>query len=177
MLTIIVEAIGDYLGKKNISNFALYNFFSAFEFVFYFFVLSRIIVHPKARKVTSTLTWIYPIIAAVNILFIQKINNFHTITYSLGSLGIVSVSIYYFYELFQMQHSVSLGREPAFWIVTGLLFFYTCAFPLLGFVNFISGAPKFIERNLAAILSVMNVFLYLMFTIAFLCRINIRKST
>jgi hypothetical protein len=44
-------------------------------------------------------------------------------------------------------------------------------------VNFMNSAPQIIIRNLMNILMIINVLSYSLFTIAFLCRIRIRKST
>jgi hypothetical protein len=175
-LTLVIEAIGSYLTNHDRTNIPLYNFFSVFEFVFYFFLLREIISNKRIRKFTLYLFWIYPLLSTINILFVQKISQFHTMTYSLGCLLVVFISIFYFFELFQMKQSIKLSRDPAFWICSGLLFFYSCTFPLFGLLNFLNNAPLFIDRNLGSILTIMNVLLYLLFTIALLCRISIRKS-
>jgi hypothetical protein len=67
-------------------------------------------------------------------------------------------------------------KEPAFWICSGLLFFYTCSFPLFGLWNHLHGLPRIILRNLAAVMQFLNVLLYSLFSIAFLCRIRIQKK-
>jgi hypothetical protein len=98
-------------------------------------------------------------------------------TYALGCLLIAVICIYYFFELFQMSHSINLIRQPAFWICSGLLFFYCCSFPLYGLLNFLKKVPDFIRESIGVIILLLNVFLYSSFTIAFLCRIRGRNST
>jgi hypothetical protein len=78
--------------------------------------------------------------------------------------------------LFQSRYSVSLLRQPPFWICSGLLFYYTCSFPLQSLQNFIHALPNVILQNLLIIFILLNCFLYLSFTIAYLCRLKIRKS-
>jgi hypothetical protein len=103
---------------------------------------------------------------------------FHTVTYSLGCIIIVALSIYYFFELFQRTSAVNLLRQPAFWICSGLLFYYTCTFPLYGFNNIVtSSLPNPVIQNLFIVFQLLDVLLYLSFTIAFLCRLRVRKST
>jgi len=174
-ITFVIECISAYMSSQNLHNITLYNFFSVFEMVFYFFVLSEVILKKSIKKIVRSLIWIYPLIFLFNIFFIQT-ENFHSMTYALGCLLIVTICIYYFFELFQLSHSVSLLHEPAFWICSGLLFFYTVSFPIFGLVNFLERMPRFILNNLTAILTVMNVSLYSLLTIALLCRIRIRKS-
>lgn len=177
LATIIVEAIGNYLGSKGKSNIVIYNFFTVFEFCFYLWVISLIISNKQVKKITRGTALLYMLIAVINIIFIQKMNAFHSVTYAFGCLLIVAFCIYYFLELFKLPKSVKLKNNPAFWICSGLLFFYCCGFPLFGMANFLSGISKLIIRNFLSIIIILNIFLYSLFTIAFLCRIKTRKYT
>jgi hypothetical protein len=177
LATLLAELLGLYLQTKRQNNVTLFNFFTAFEFCFYLWIISLIISDHKIKKIIKATTVIYAIASLTNILFIQKIKTFHTITYSLGCLLIVSFCIYYFLELFRLPKSVKLKNDPAFWLCSGLLFYYCCGFPLLGLVNFVNAFPKLVLKNFRTILTILNIFLYSLFTIAFLCRIKTRKYT
>ena len=177
LATLAVESLGVYLSSIGKPNVWLYNFFTVFEFCFYLFVISRIVNNIQVKKNIRVTQILYAVIAIVNIIFIQKMKVFHTVTYALGCLLVVVFCIYYYFELFKNPKSVKLKNNPAFWICSGLLFFYCCGFPLYGLTNFISGISKLIIRNFFAIIIILNIFLYSLFTIAFLCRIKIRKYT
>lgn len=173
--TLIVEILGTYLASVGKSNLWLYNFFTVVEFSFYLWIISLIINNRLIKKITRAVLILYAMAATVNIIFIQEMKFFHTTTYSIGCLLIVGVCIYYFFELFKLPKSVKLKNSPAFWICSGLLFFYCCGFPLFGLSNFLSGISKLIIKNFYAIIIILNIFLYSLFTIAFLCRLKIRK--
>jgi hypothetical protein len=175
-ISLFTECLGFYLWNAGRETYQLYNVFTVLEFCFYLFVIGKIVEKTRAKKIIYITLFAYMLIAGVNILFFQK-NTFHSITYSLGCLLIVSVCIYYFFELFQAPRFINLVREPAFWISSGLLFYYSCSFPLLGVINFLNGIPDFLLKNMQTILTIMNILLYSLFTIAFLCRIRIRKYT
>ncbi len=167
-VTLVAEFTGSYLsfiGKKN--NF-IYSFFTVVEFCFYMFLISLIINNPKAKKIIRVSAIFYCIISISNILFYQGIDTFHTITYCLGCLAIVAVCIYYFFELFRSPKSVKLSKDPAFWICSGLLFFYCCGFPLYAFINF-WGQIRIVADGFDDLITILNIFLYSLFTIAFLC--------
>jgi hypothetical protein len=176
MLTLVVEIIGWQLSEKVQNNADLYNFFSLSAFTYYMSLIIEVVHSKKAKRAILMVMTLYVIISLVNILFVQKIDNFHTMTYSIGCLLIVVVSIYYFYELLQVPRSIDLKREPAFWIVAGLLFFYICTLPILGVLNYLFSIPGVIGRSLEQIISILNVLLYSLFTIGFLCRISFRRS-
>jgi hypothetical protein len=116
-------------------------------------------------------------VAGLNILFIQKINNFHTVTYSLAGVLVVAFCVFYFFELFQRPQSINLSRNPDFWICSGLLFYFSCTFPIYGMANSIRTFPLFILNNLNTIFNVLDILLYTSLTIAFLCRLRTRKSS
>lgn len=174
-VTLIVEIAGWWFTEHNMETAAFYNFFSLFEFVFYMYVLKNIILSQRIKTVISYTIIIYSVLTLINIFFIQKINTFHTLTYSIGCLLIVIISMYYFFELFKSPSAVNLKKEPAFWIASGLLFFYTCTLPFFGLANYINSVLPVLVRNFKSILSMLNVLLYSLFTVAFLCRIKMRK--
>ena len=176
MLTLVVEILGWQLSEHGKHNTDLYNFFSVAAFTYYMYLLMEVVYSRRAKRNILYTMSLYAIISLGNILFVQKINSFHTMTYSLGCLLIVVVSMYYFYELLQVPRSIDLKKEPVFWIAAGLLFFYICTLPVLGVLNYLFSIPGVIGRSLEDIISILNVLLYSLFTIGFLCRINFRRS-
>jgi hypothetical protein len=168
LATLVGEFVASYLGYLGKNNVFIYNFFSVVEFCFYMLLVSNIIHTNKAKRIIRICSLLYAVIAISNILFFQGMKVFHTITYCLGCLLIVGVCIYYFFELFRSPKSIKLSRDPAFWICSGLLFFYCCGFPLYAFVNF-WGQSEFMARSFGNIFTILNIFLYSLFTIAFLC--------
>lgn len=176
LATMIIEYVALYLASVGKTNLWVYNFFTVIEFCFYLIILRQIIKAVWVRKAILWMIIIYPLIASINIVFFQGMNSLHTITYSLGCLLIVSVCIYYFFELFKYPKFISLANSPSFWICSGLLFFYCCSFPLFALINYWSNISPIIIENFAVIFTILNVFLYSLFMIAFLCRIN-RKYT
>ncbi len=169
LLTFLVEAYASYLSTINKPNIVIYNFFSAFEFSFYLFWISYLFRNQKVKKLSRLCVVLYSCAATINILFIQGVDAFHTTSYAAGCLVLVAFCIYYFYELFKFPGAGKLERNPAFWISTGLLFFYCCGFPLWGLMNFWSGKLKYLIENLAMITNILNSLLYSLFTIAYLC--------
>ena len=177
ILSFLVEIIGEFRSDKRLNNSLMYSLFTGFEFTFYIWVIREIVQNEKAKRVIFYILLIFPFLDLVNIFLIQGIGHFHTITYSLGCLLIVLLCIYYFFELFQSPNSVNLLQQPAFWICSGLMFFYCCSFPIFGLSNFLLSLPRVIIRHINTIITLLNVFLYSMFTLAFLCRFRTMKSS
>jgi hypothetical protein len=176
LLTVVVGGYITYLSFHGKDNTTLFNFYTTVGFCFYFFVIAQIIHNRKIKKIIFYILFIYPIVAVCNIFIVQKINILLSVSYSLGCLLIAVFCVYYFLELFQLTNSINLLRQPSFWICSGLLFYYSCSFPLFGLIGFLKSPPKIIANNLEIISNILDCCLYSSFTIAFLCRIKIRKS-
>lgn len=168
LLTVVIEVSSTEL-KKHLNVVLLYNFFTAFEFAFYLLVTMFIVKIPLAKKIILYTIGIYALMVVVNVFYIQ-VHHFHTITYSIGCLLIVGACIYYLFEIFQTPQAIKLWKEPAFWICTALLFYYCCTFPLVGLWNQFHGLPRVIVKNIRTILTLLNILLYSLFSLAFLCR-------
>jgi len=176
LLTVLVEIVGWQTAlhkQKNISIW-VYNFFVIVSFDYYLFILKNFIRSLKAKKIILYSLWIYPVVALIDIFFIQ-LNEFHSFTFALGCLLIVSVCIYYYFELFRQPQFVNLLHEQAFWITSGLLFFHCCTFAFFSLMNSLYKATKLLQ-NLNDILKVVLFLFYLMFAIGFLCRLKLRKT-
>lgn len=174
--SLVIEAVAAWMISKNISTTLLFNLASTIEITFYLWILRSIVRGGILKKILLILIVLYPILSFADILFIQGKEDFHSIGYALGCLLIVFFSIMFFYQLFAKPKAVILAKEPDFWICTGLLLFYSVTFPLFASANLMKSFPPILANNVQYILIVLNVFLYLLFSIAFLCRIKIKKS-
>ena len=92
-----VELYAIYLWNFRDYTASIYNFFTLFEFGFYFFVLRGIIRSKAMKRIILAAAFIYIPVSILNIVFIQGLNTFHTVTYSLGCLLIISFSMFYFF--------------------------------------------------------------------------------
>lgn len=173
LITIAVEYYGNYLANRGKSNILLYNLFSTCMFIFFFYIIALLVRRRNAKNIMLLLIVLYPAAALINMFFFQ-VNSIHTTTYAAGCFLIVGCCIYYFYELFRQPAGGSLLVNPAFWISTGLLFYYICGIPLFGFISIWRNLPRVIVESYFTFVTLVNIFLYTLFTIGFLC-IRTRK--
>lgn len=122
--------------------------------------------------------------AFINIFFIQKKVGFNAVNFTVGCIIIVSLCIYYFFELFQKTEAQSLSKLPSFWIVSGLLFNNVLSFPQFALNNFMETLTRanynkyhIIFDNIGVLNNITIILTSVLYTIGFLCRIRIRKYT
>ncbi|HLI92695.1 MAG TPA: hypothetical protein VKU83_03775 [Puia sp.] len=175
-VNLLLDVSTAYTALNHINNVFVNNLVSLVVISFELYLIREIISGKNAKRIFLYIFLPYPVVTILNIFFWQQVVNFHTMTYSLGALLIVSGCIYYFWELFRQRTSVDLVRQPAFWICSGLLFYYSCTFGLYGLINFISNLPQNGIETLFIISIIINVCLYSSFTIAFICRLKTKRS-
>jgi hypothetical protein len=177
IITFLVEIIARKIGNAQGNNLFLYNLFSASEFTFYLYFFYGIYKGKAAKKIALYAMIIYLVLALVNIFFVQGLKVFHTYTFMLGCVLMIGFGAYYFYRLLKEPQTGKISRDPTFWITAALMIYYCCDFPVFGILNYITRLSPTVYSGLLVVYNLMNIILYSLFTVAFLCRINIRKYT
>jgi hypothetical protein len=177
LIELIASAITTSLAKKGIHTLWIYNIVGLFEFCFYITILKSIITTQLIIKVCNITLVIFPILSFLNFFFLQGIKDFNSITYSVGCLLTIFLCIVYIYELFQMPTAITLITDTNFWIVTSLLFFYSVSFPLFACLNFMKDFPQDLGNIIQLVIDILNIILYILFCIAFVCKLKVKDVT
>ncbi len=176
LITIIVEVIAWWYSIHSKRNLIFYNFYAIINFTYLIFLLRSFMTNARMINIMGVLIVVYPVLSLINLFLIQGLNTaFNTYTFLSGCIIVVTASICYFYERIKYPGPHSLLKEPAFWVSTGLLFFYTCSPPLTGVLNAISLMPFYNYKTLYFINLMVNIILYLLFSISFICNLIFRR--
>jgi hypothetical protein len=115
-----------------------------------------------------------------SLIFIQVVNSFSKSAYQgLGyaNLGKCFLCIVYFYSLFKSPPSLSLKHEPAFWILTGLLFYSTLSIPVYLSINlFYANHYMHLISILFPLTNITIIIMHLLFLKGYICRIQQHKT-
>ena len=174
--SLLIEYSGVYLSKKGIHTIPLYDVSGIIEFCFYLWVFYSILISSLVKRIVLYLIIGFPSLSIINMFFFQGINNFNSTTYSLGCLMIIFLCIFYFFELFNTQINFRLSNDPAFWICTGLLFFYSVSFPIFVSANLMKHFSAKLGELIFFVVGVMNIILYSLFCVAFICQLKLKKE-
>jgi|SRR5450631_804411 len=181
---LILDFYQEYTSNRGIRNTGVVNFYNIGDFIFICLVLRGFISNEKMKRIILPGLVIFAVYAIINLVFIQKKVGFNPINYTVDSLIIVALCIYYFFELFQKTEVPSLSRLPAFWITSAIFFNVVLTFPMFASLSFMNELTKLnqvsfklIFANLTAIFNIILILSYMLYSIGFLCGIRISKST
>ena len=182
-LTVFIEMIGtsDIASLKGI-RFAIYNLFTSFEFIFYFFLFYSNLKTKSLKKIILYIIPLFIFSVAINLSFIQGLNKtFHTYTFLLGSFFIVIFCCFFFFEsVLPEKIDIQLSKQPFFWISTGLLIYYLGSVIINALFEYLTNNALKLEgqRIYGIINNSLIVILYSSYSIAFfLCPDNKKKSS
>jgi hypothetical protein len=176
LFTFLVDLGAWYIYKyERLSNQWLYNIahVPVFEFFAWFFL--QVIRSENIKKLIRIFMYFFPVLAIGNILFGQGFYTFNTYTYIAGGVSAVSMAIAYFTQLLNPTEYFDISKDPVFWICTGIIFFYVGDIPYSGMINYLWYNHNTIAVNYRKILTILNILMFLLFSMAFLCRSSPQK--
>jgi len=159
------------------TNVPLYNCFMLVETMTYAWFFRTILTSRLLKGLIDSYLILFPIFWIIIVFFVFGISSWNSYVYIVESLFTVCLAAAFYYQLFTAPTLIRLTTSPEFWIATGLIIFYTCNLPYLGMLNFITKDYLSLAKSLLMLLQILNIIMYSLFTLAFLCTKTITIST
>jgi hypothetical protein len=150
-----------------------------FEIIFFFYILFQIVKSLLAKRIAKILAvfFIVSYLFSVYMFISQSQTGFLywiSVSFFFKDVALVSLCLFFFVEIFKDTELLDLSRFPAFWIVTGILFYYSIETLTMFF------AAYFFVHNMVLLKDVIisvsyipAIIVFLMFIKAFTCRIRL----
>ena len=166
-LTLSIELLATYMvhvkGMKN--NSSVYNFLTTVTFIFYLWFMSRSTKSLLIKRLFLPVTGGLLFAILTNIIFFSY-GEFHVKTYIAGCIIIVCFCFIYLFEsINKYDIDFRIEREPVFWIIIGLLFFYLAG---AGYFIFIKSFSAEFKEQFNQVIRWLSVFMYGCFSLAFI---------
>lgn len=158
------------------SNMWLINVYIFMSVLFYSYFYSQFITSKKPLFAIKILSFIYIIFSLINITVIQGFNAFNSYSFLIGCVLVIYLTGLYFRQIIISKELVSLSKDPLFWISAGIFIFHLSELPYLVLLNYLNEIARALSKQLILVLKFLNVVMYTLITIGFLCRTSIRKS-
>ena len=167
---LIHQAIFKLSGKEFLS----YRIFTIIEGISFGYFLFQIIINQAAKKILVGLGAVFLVFA----LFDLKNSNadtFDSIPTVIECLILLSFSIYYLYEQIKDPNNLFLYNTPNFWVVVGIILFFSGNFFLFIYGQSSSKLPDW-KNTFRVINGVCSLLENLLFLIAFIIAKNASKN-
>jgi hypothetical protein len=121
LITFFVMLISNYMADRYINNSYLYHGYSLIELALFSFYIRKL-----TDDSSSLIKFILPLYAlfwTINLLFFESYLRFNSNSSGIAYLLLIIYSLNYFLFLSRSEEIMSFQKSPAFWIVSGFLFY------------------------------------------------------
>ena len=168
-LTCLVEILGGILASKYGDNLWLYNIFSPIECLVILYFFSRIIIKKKIKHVIAYSIPMVFISTLVTYLIHPTFTEYNSYARTIYLILWILSCGFFFIDVMINSNTMSLIKQPGFWLATGVLFFSVIFITLISLYQIFSTLPNhkviFKYFNIVA-----NTFMYVGIAGAFLCQ-------
>lgn len=158
----LVSIASSALAYNHLPNMPLYHFATMVDTVLLLYFFSLVFAGKGWARYLTVAMYVFPLLAVMNLLFLQPLFTFNSYMLSLKSMLVIGLCFLYWW-----QYEAVTGKAwkdiPLHWMVSGLLLYFSSAFILFTFSDFIisvsSRSTSIILWNIHAGLSVMMFLL------------------
>ena len=161
----LVSIVIKYTASYKINNLPIFHLYTFIELLLLAEFYKKLI---GFKKIITIVQFLFLIACVVNAVFFQSIFTFNTYTRPLEAFIIMLFAVNYFAKIFTDTSKVNLLEIPGFWFNTGLFLYFSGAFMLFIFSNFllkVSQESYYIVWNTHA---TFVLIMYILFTLGFI---------
>lgn len=165
----LFEGLGKYFKIHLGFNTFIYNAYFVFVISYYIYIFNlEISIRDNSHKGFFYLISFW-IICGAGFFYYQNINILNSIAYNLGMLLVIFLILKYFYLMVLGENYTSLLTIPHFWLASGILLFYSSAFPILSFTNIFITYDIQLARAFQKWVQYGNLFIAVSYNLVILC--------
>ncbi len=146
--------------KKDVNNLFIYHFFTPVEYMFYAIIFFRHFQSNKLRRIILTSILLFTLYSLLNSFIFQSltINNSNAII--VESLLLLTWCLIYFRDKMIAINEIQLIKDPLFWVVCGILFYFLGNIFVESLLNYLIKKEISIARSLYKL---SYIFSYILF--------------
>lgn len=178
ILGITVQVFGDVLKSREISGYSfVFHLYQPAEYsllaMFYYSLINNNLIKKFILGSIAAVVIFSAIYYSVNK---QSFWAGDFADFCIAAFFICMWVVFFFVELLRSEENLNLTSYPAFWINAGNLLFYGGCLLIMGVYYYLHNRDAVLAGELLKINYYLNLILYCMYTIAFLCQVNWKKS-
>lgn len=165
LLSILI--ISSLIGKLTGKQFLGFRIFTIGEGVLLMYYLRRVLRSVKAKKLLFLLTIFFVLFALFDLITNIDADTFDSLPTVFECLIIIGFSTFYLYEQLGTPESLFLYSTPTFWIIVGLMLFFSGNFFVFIYAQSNSESPEF-QTTFGLINTILSFIENILFLIAFI---------
>lgn len=166
----LVQGLALLLGDVfQVNNMPLYHVYLVVEFNLLFGIYFYGVFNNQEQNRWKTMAAVSFLVLLGNGLFIEPWTTFPSYLRTLEALLATTLAIKYFITKLRGVDAKPLANDPAFWLSTGVLLYYTTNLLLFMYGKVLPHQPD-VFRHTWLIHGYLNILLYSLYTFAMLCR-------
>lgn len=128
------DALNNYISSEGRSTIYIANIFTLIETQFVVFFFYKILHSPLAKKIIAISAGLFFVFWAILYFREGHIHLLESI-FAIEAIGIISLSVYYFYEQLKVPDTPFVYMQPRFWVVTAYLIYTAGTFFLFLYLD------------------------------------------
>ena len=169
----LLSIIPDFAGlitthlKIVFNSLFLIHLFDIMAVIFFTLIYQRAFYKPVFKKMTLIFGITSFAALIFNVIFIESIWSYPSVSNTILSVFLIILSLVYFYELLSRQEFTYIEKQGMFWINSGVLFYYAITiflFMLYMKINYADRSTYYMMQ------SVMNIIANLLYSVGLLCK-------
>lgn len=169
----LLSIIPDFVGlittflKIVFNSLFLIHLFDIMAVIFFTLIYQRAFYKPVFKKMTLIFGITSFAALIFNVIFIESIWSYPSVSNTILSVFLIILSLIYFYELLSRQEFTYIEKQGMFWINSGVLFYYAITiflFMMYMKINYADRSTYYMMQ------SVMNIIANLLFSVGLLCK-------
>lgn len=152
------------------SNMWIYNGFVVVRYLYIAIFYHMALQYTRLKIVLVGSSFALALYALLNYFFVQGPHNVNTFTIIPANTLIILVVLIFFHQALNEDRVIKLGTSSEIWISLGTFLYYSGTLPFFIFFNYLIEVNSPLLRSYLYINDLLNVTMYTVYSIAFLCK-------
>jgi hypothetical protein len=161
----LIQLITVIIGVRN--NVPIIHLFIVLSILFWGAIYYHAFFKPFLKKIIIILSATALLIVTINIIFIEGIWEYPSISNTVLSVLLIFFSLAYFYELLNRQEFIHIEKQGLFWINAGVIFYFSLNIFLFMLFNRIISVH---QQDYYMIHNIVNIIANILFSVGLLCK-------
>jgi hypothetical protein len=149
------------------NNMPLIHLFTVISILFFTAIYYNAFIRPLLKKVILILSAFALLIVIFNLVFIEGIWQYPSISITVLSVLLIFFSLAYFYQLLNRQEFIHIEKLGIFWVNAGVLFYFAINIFLFMLYKQFSDEDK---KDIYMIHNTTNIIANVIYTVGLLCK-------